>query len=247
MIVLQIGSPPQLVHLLPATSQSSIWPVDYRGCSANSPVGCSDSRGRLFNYSASTSWQNVSCGGDSGIRSDNLCQLPFSVGESLVGYNVTALTGMDTVKLGIDNAPSLSKQVVATYAVREPLVGLFGLSNYSTHVNSAIDADLTVLQALKQDNIIPARYYGYTAGASYATGLPQYGSLTLGGYDEVRFDVSHHLEFPLGGDSTRDLAVAIRGITIGVGSGSTHVELEENTFANIDSLVPEIWLPQAAC
>lgn len=154
---------------------------------------------------------------------------------------------MDTVRLGIDNAPIVKNQVIAAYAKREPFVGLFGLSNYSNHVNSASDADLTVLQALRRDDIIPARYYGYTAGAWYASGLPQYGSLTLGGYDEVRFNVSHHLEFPLGGDSTRDLLVAIRSIAIGVGSGKTQVQLPSDTFANINSLVPEIWLPQAAC
>lgn len=244
MTTAQIGTQPQLVHLLPATSQSAIWPVHQEGCYTTDPTSCSELRGMLFNPATSESWTNVTCSGEN----NNLCELPFSVAEELQGYDVTAFTGMDTVVLGTDvSSPRLEHQVVAAYASYQPLVGLFGLSNYSTHVNSVSSSDLTILQALRQSGTIPAAYYGYTAGAYYAAGFPQYGSLTLGGYDELRYDVNRNLEFDLA-DSTRDLVVAIRDITIGVGSGTTHVAgLTTPILANIDSLVPEIWLPEPAC
>jgi hypothetical protein len=71
-----------------------------------------------------------------------------------------------------------------------------------------------------------------------------YGSLTLGGYDASRFQ-ANTLNFSMGSDISRDLLVAIQGVTV---SGSSSSNLLSNPiYAFINSLVPHIWLPVGAC
>ncbi|KAL8716606.1 MAG: hypothetical protein Q9225_006076 [Loekoesia sp. 1 TL-2023] len=50
-----VGSPPQVVQLLPSSKVPETWVVLVEGCT-NEPKNCSDIRGGLFNYNLSTTW-----------------------------------------------------------------------------------------------------------------------------------------------------------------------------------------------
>lgn len=72
------------------------------------------------------------------------------------------------------------------------------------------------------------------------------GSLTLGGYDSTRFEATG-LSIPFASDDTRPLQVAIQTITgESTLSGVTSL-LPSPVFANIDSTLPYLWLPESAC
>lgn len=158
--------------------------------------------------------------------------------------------GSDNVVLGnAEDSPKLTNQIVAAMASADykPFLGLFGLSNYSSSVRDSGIKDPTALQSLRNSNSISGHYYGYTAGASYRQNPPQWASLTMGGYDALRVGAeSDRLTVPLGQDSTLDLLVNLRSIRIGVGSASQDVG-GLGISVNINSLIPEIWLPETAC
>lgn len=206
------------------------------------PQDCPTLRGGLFSNRTSNSWVPITCSGE------QFCGLPYSDAQNALGYSGNAQVGLDTVLLGSgSNSPRVSNQVVAAYAEQKPLFGVFGLSNYSSHVRSTTIGDPTALQSLKAAGAISSHYYGYTAGAYHQDDPPQFASLTLGGWDATRGNSNaSRLAVPLGDDSTRDLLVTIQGITIGTGSALDTVAGMGIT-ANVDSLVPEIWLPDEAC
>lgn len=161
----------------------------------------------------------------------------------------------------------IKRQVVAAYASKVPYVGLFGLSTYNNHVNNSLDAEASPLRTLQNANKIPSYYYAYTAGARYhnvrvqslplwygtsaksSSQPPVFASLTLGGYDAARGNTDgRRLSASLGAESTRELLVTIASITINDGTDTTTVDgLGTDTVAYIDSLLPEIRLPAAAC
>ncbi|EME87077.1 uncharacterized protein MYCFIDRAFT_194951 [Pseudocercospora fijiensis CIRAD86] len=248
-----IGTPPQLVNLLPATSVSAIWPTDFQGCIISSdpnvisdPVNCPELRGGLFSSASVTdsSFQAVSASNGDGYFS-----LPFSSSQQSQGYNGTAIVGTDTIVLTLKSGtPKLSGQTIASNLATLPYLGMFGLTGYASHVNSTSEADMTKapLQALKDGGTISAYSYGYTAGRHY-TPVPELLSLTFGGYDANRGAVTEDsaISATFNSDWQRDLVVIIKGITI---DGAPVEGLDDgipNVF--IDSLIPEIWLPESTC
>ncbi|KAI5364499.1 Putative aspartic peptidase A1 family, aspartic peptidase domain superfamily [Septoria linicola] len=253
-IALQLGSQKQLVQVLPATSGSSVWAVHTQGCQfptdpslVADPEDCVDLRGGLFSPS-NNSFEEIS-------RNDPnnpYFQLLFSDAEASLGYNGTAILGKDDFCFGSNpctDATTLKDQVVATYADEFPYIGQLGISAWANHVRYANDTDVSPLASMKADGKIPSLFYGYTAGARYKD-PPAFASLTFGGYDSSRGnDEERRITVPFGQDNTRDLLVAIKSVTIG-GNGSTSVQvqgLDAGITAMIDSLVPEIYLPEAAC
>jgi len=80
-----------------------------------------------------------------------------------------------------------------------------------------------------------------------------FGSLTLGGYDESRFNkpsaTAQTLTFPFYTDIARDLLVGISSITTSktVSSSSESKLLSDGIFAFIDTTLPYLWLPTSVC
>lgn len=71
------------------------------------------------------------------------------------------------------------------------------------------------------------------------------GSLVLGGYDASKAGTSN-MTFDFAPDISRDLSVGLQAITVEVDERTVGL-LPEGMFTFIDSTVPHIWLPQAAC
>lgn len=79
------------------------------------------------------------------------------------------------------------------------------------------------------------------------TGLKEvFGSLTLGGYDAARF-TPNNVSFDLAPDISRDLVVGLQSIITTESNGSTHLLLPSAHLSFIDSTIPYIYLPPAAC
>lgn len=70
-----------------------------------------------------------------------------------------------------------------------------------------------------------------------------FGSLTLGGYDKSRF-TPNNLSFDFADNSYRDIVVGIQGIS---SEQSPDLLPDGGILAFVDSTVPHIWLPLAAC
>lgn len=239
---IQLGDPPQTLKILPSTSSSGLWVVDESGCDGSPLSNCPSLRGNLFTPNKSHTFQNITSGGTS------IYQLPYSDFQLGLGYNGNAIVGLENATLGAlgSGAPQLSAQFIAAYVSQPPFLGLLGLSNYSSHVDSSTDAYDTLIQTLRKQGQIPSSYLAYNAGAIYRKLA---GSLTLGGYDAIRGNENKVLEVPLGADSSRDIIVTILDIILRDQSGTTldGGSATVSSSAVIDSLVPEIWLPAATC
>jgi len=243
-----IGTSPQLVEVLPATSLSVIMVVLAEGCPDTDPVGlkCADVRGGIFspNISKDVSWsaQNYS-------DTQPLFGLPLTSEQVLPGYQGGAEAGFDTVALDWDGESalqSLHDQVVLGYAVPNPWVGTLGLSGRPSHMFNATTSENSLLQSLLLNNSIGGLYWAYTAGASYISPR-NFGSLTLGGYDAARVDMNSTITVPFASDTSVDLSLAVTAITINGVPTTTVSGLGDGLTMFIDSVVPEIWLPPLAC
>ncbi|CAK1358663.1 unnamed protein product [Cercospora beticola] len=244
----RIGDPDRVVNLLPATIGTSFWPVNIQGCYypptgiGSDPEECPELRGGLLDPSVSTSKSVLPC------EDGPFCELPYNAAEKALGYVGAAAVALDTVVLGTGaESPRIEQQVVAAYADANyrPFVGSFGLSAYPVYVNgtSLDDGRPSMLQTLRTNNVIGSQYFAYTAGAYYRGEPSQWASLTLGGYDQLRGnDPDDRLAVTLSSDSSSDLILRIREIDVGDG-------LVNNARipAQVNSLVPEIWLPTSAC
>lgn len=242
---LGLGSNSQQVQVLPATSQSVIWAVLPSGCILTTDTDCSY-RGNAFNPldgGDTWVWHNKS-------TSDPDYMLPTQ-SESPLNYSaVGGEVGSDDLILdwGGKSAPkqneALQNVLVACYQATTPWLGLLGLSGFDSYLYNASTSQPGLLSRLKANKNIKARYWAYTAGAGNAS--PQtFASLTFGGYDKQRVaDMTEALNVGFE-EGSQYLTVSIKAITITGGGTSSASDLPVNAF--IDSVVPEIWLPQAVC
>ena len=157
--------------------------------------------------------------------------------------------GFDTLGIsevsGAATVP-VNQQVIADIITKRFYVGTLGLNaapiNFST--SDPTDSALSLLTSLKNQNSVPSRSFGYTAGASYR-GNGVNGSLTLGGYDTSRF-TPNDVSFTFAPAKTRQLVASVQSITYSDSKGQQPL-MSEGILALVDSTVPYLWLPQAAC
>lgn len=238
-----IGTPIQQMRVLPATSQSSTWVVLEQGCTTDYPANCPTLRGNIFTIGSSdVSWTYAEPS-----NQDAFFMLPFASESTLPNYTANGEVGFDALTLDWSGkeAPKapLQDQTIAGYAAPNPWLGILGLSGRPSHLFSASSSQNSTLQTLQTNKNVPGLYWAYTAGKPYAN-PPVYGSLTFGGYDAARVNMSSALQVPFGSDSTRDLLLAVTNILI---SGQSTPVPGLGIMTLIDSVVPEIWLPLKAC
>lgn len=168
----------------------------------------------------------------------------------MVGNNVAkAYLGSDEVQIGFNGegaGPVLNDQAIITYVAKTPYLGLLGLAPRLTNytVSDTLDSPL---QSLVWNNDVPSSYWAYNAGAYYRN-PQQYGSLTLGGYDERLANKKEFLTVPFAADDNRNLLVQVDQMSIGSSSAAPILIQPDSPIVSfIDSVVPEIWLPQSIC
>jgi hypothetical protein len=74
------------------------------------------------------------------------------------------------------------------------------------------------------------------------------GSLTLGGYDQSRFE-PNNVTFPFDPDDDRSVSVNIQSIVAkdSFSGSSDLLDLDQPTYVQIDYTVPHLWLPTPTC
>ena len=231
---IEIGTPPQTVRVLPSTKSTQTWAINPQGCTSSDASNCSDSRGGFFNPNTSSSWtvnKDISGG-----------YYPLEL-ETDLNVTGTGLYGYDTVALS-GGSPSLAQQVVASIALKDYFLGLFGLSPYSSPLPSTTAQLTTYMSTLNQSSLIPSMSWSYTAGNQYRSG-PAYGSLILGGYDTSRFEPNDIL-FPFNDTNAGDFIVNIGSTFLLNSSGPllTLATQDESLAVRIDSTTPYIILPE---
>ena len=239
--IIQIGTPPQTFRILPATNLDETWVPIPAGCNqTGAPSDCGNLRGadafqvalsQGFNKNSSSTW--VENGANNLLMEDNL-----DLGKSANGDY-----GFDTVELG--NSPgglSLEHQVVAGVATNNFWLGLFGLGPKPANFTAPVPS---FMKNLADQSLIPSLSFGYTAGAKYR-GPGWLGSLTLGGYDKARH-MANNVSFDFDSNDSRSLTVGLQSITATRTLNGGVQPLQTGIFSLIDSSVPEIWLPTAAC
>jgi hypothetical protein len=130
--------------------------------------------------------------------------------------------------------------MVAGINAPNPWQGMFGLRGIMNHITGL--EYTSILQRLKSADKIPSLFYGYTAGAPY-TDRQDFGSLTLGGYDAARVDMSAALSVDFS-DDPFELSVLVEQIII---SNGNITRIAMGKVALVDSVIPEIWLPGSVC
>ena len=154
-----MGSPEQVVRVLPSTAGQQTWVVSPGGCPNNgtSPSSfCSQARGGLFDPAQSETWKPF------GNYSVDL--------EVYLGYDYSAPLGLDTLALGVSDpigGPTVQSQVVSALAPYSFYLGVFGLGHQGTNISNFTDPHPTFLTSLKNENLIPSLSWAYTAGAPY--------------------------------------------------------------------------------
>lgn len=161
-----------------------------------------------------------------------------------MGYAANGLFGLETVALSNrSDSLELPHQVVAAIADKSFYLGQFGLGPKPSNFTTYNDPIPNYMATLVNQSKIPSMSFGYTAGAHYRDRAP--ASLTLGGYDENRFEVSE-LSHKMNADNTRPLQLGIQKILAeNTLKGSVNL-LPTGTFYLVDSTVPHIWLPDDA-
>ena len=234
---LRVGTPAQFVRTFVSFAVYQTWVVLPQGCFAAADQGaCAMDRGWTFDNSTSTTFEMI------GIY--DLWT------ERNLGYVSNAQYGYDVVGLGGvgEEGPTLTNTTVGAMAVEDFYLGVFGLNPKPTNFTSFNEGSPSYMTQLRDQKYIPSVSAGYTAGASYKyTGV--LASLTLGGYDTSKF-IANDVEWTFSPDNERDLVVALQSVSTPSrdASSPTGTELLPNPiYIFIDSTVPQIWLPVAAC
>lgn len=235
---LHIGTPGQQITVLPASSGSTIMATDVDYCDRWTDENlCSTLRGGILDVNSSGSFDRL-WNGD-----QPFFELPFGP-EAALGYESDGLVGLDFAGFGSTGGTDvlLPDQVVTTIASDFPWLGLLGLTARPSNITETVQRD-SPLGSLVQQKTIPSSFWAYTAGAWYRK-PPVYGSLTYGGYDAARGEMSNARAWKFWPNNARDLTVAVSQITVGSQSAALP---GMPIYAYIDSVVPEIWLPLETC
>jgi hypothetical protein len=234
---LRVGTPSQYIRVYASFNSYQNWVVLPQGCdAAQSYSSCAQTRGGIFNQSASTTFDEVGIY-DLWIEQD----LGYS-GNAIFGYDVVGLGGQG------ENGPTIQNCTVGGLAVEDFYLGLFGMSPKPTNFTSFNEPSPSYMTLLKEQNYIPSISAGYTAGAPYRF-TKVLASLTLGGYNEWGF-IANDVEFAFAADNDRDLVLAVQSITTPSNDSSSPAasELLPNPiYVFLDTSIPQIWLPPEAC
>lgn len=231
---LRVGTPQQFVRVFPATSSQQTWVVRPEGCAYTTDTStCENLRGWTFDISASSTWDFI------GNYSTWI--------ERQLGIYAGASYGYDTVGLGGvgEGGPTILNTTVGAMMDLDFFVGIFGLHPKPTNFTTFNNPSPSYMSKLKDQQLIPSLSYGYTAGNQYRLNKVL-ASLTLGGYDSAKF-TPNNLTFSFAPDNERDVVVGLQGISMTSETEANVDLLPEPVTMYIDSLVPQIWLPVAAC
>lgn len=246
---MEIGTPPQNLLTLPATSQQGILVVLPEGCRPSEPSGCDELRGGVFRRENFTDWNPQRSYDDMPYY-----HVPFTTGIDLATSVNTeqCLTAM-SLQVKDQDAPTkenvLADQLVGGYAAKSPFIGWMGLSSMPVSLSGLSTVVYTFVREMIRINNSTGLSWAYTAGANYRS--PEYvGSLTFGGYDASKAYLRTAPTFERARvGNERDLIVTIDNIvpTITSDDDRTYPLLGAPIQAFLNSAESDIWLPEDVC
>ncbi|KAL7951986.1 acid protease [Trichoderma barbatum] len=229
---LRVGTPAQNLRLLPGTSSTQTLVVLPEGCQIINVTNCADSRGNLFNKTASKTWDEIGL---------------FSLGfENSLDFTDNGDFGHDTVGLGYlgSGGPVVNNSVIAGVAGTEFYLGVLALNPRPTNFTDQNDPQQSFLQLLKNQSAIPSLSYSYNVGAPYRLNRAL-GSLILGGYDTSAYQETNS-SYNFFSDQSRDLTIGVQSISTNASAEDTVLQSSQISMF-IDSSIAEIYLPLDAC
>ncbi|RFU78261.1 acid protease [Trichoderma arundinaceum] len=229
---LRVGSPAQNLRILPGTSSTQTLVVLPEGCQIIKVADCANSRGNLFNKTASKTWNEI-----------GLFNLGF---ENALGFKDNGDYGYDTVGLGYlgSGGPVVNHSIIAGVAGTEFYLGVLALNPRPTNFTDQNDPQQSFLQLLKNESAIPSLSYSYNAGAPYRLNKAL-GSLILGGYDTSAYQDTNS-SYDFFSDQSRDLTIGVQSISTNASADNTVLQSSQISMF-IDSSIAEIYLPLDAC
>lgn len=266
--VVRVGSPAQNFHVIPASKSSEIYVPIVDGCQRDNITSCGPLRGAYdfngressgFLVNSSSTWHEIGL-----YEMDARPELDFTA---------NALYGLDTLGLMLQNSggPTLSNQVIAAMANPSIWVGMVGLGQKPANFSEFDNPQEGLIGSLKKEGKIQSRSYGYTAGAWYskfsnllalgnmhagrdnADRVPErpqaLASLTLGGYDQSKFD-QNKVIFDFDPDDDKPLSLNVQSMVAqNTFNGSTNLlgVVNQPMYVTIDYTVPHLWLPRSVC
>ncbi|KAF2192237.1 acid protease [Zopfia rhizophila CBS 207.26] len=232
---IEVGTPPQQIRVLPASSQSSTWLVLPEACDQpDAENNCDANRGRTYKRNTSSTWEEY---GQYELNTFLEERVNLTGRGGLYGYEKLSLgwTG--------DNLPSLEHQLVAGIIDEAFYLGSLALNPRPMNFTDYNNPIPSLMESLKNMSTpIPSTSWSYTAG-SHNLAPKVFGSLILGGYDSTRFE-PNDVVFPFGADISLDLQVSIQSVTATL---TDKPLLSTGIISYISTLVPEIWLPEDTC
>ena len=239
--IISVGTPPQIFRILPATRADETWVPTPAGCSQSSDLpNCGNLRGAdAFQNAASEGFEE----NQSSTWVENGTFSLLLQNDLTLDSSATGDFGFDTLGVGNDSHRlSLEHQVVTGVASTAFWLGIFGLSPSPVNLTAPVPS---FMQNLADQNLIPSLSFGYTAGAKYR-GDSFFGSLTLGGYDSSRHH-ANNVSFEFDPNISQSLTVGLQSINATQTLMGNVEPLQAGVYSFLDSGVPEIWLPLAAC
>jgi hypothetical protein len=238
-----VGDPPQNIRVLPGSGQSSTSVVDVAYCPKSNDgslkdPNCPNSRGQTFNATASKSYQFK------GLYEVALYW------ENNLGIAANATYGYDTITLGWQGSglPTLQHQLLSAVQVRKYYLGTLALNPRPVNFTDFNDPQESLLQSLKNStnntSPTPSITWSYTAGG-YNQVPKAYGSLVIGGYDTTYF-TPNNVSFTFDENISTDLMVSVLKITTNA-TNDPLLSSADKLVALIDTLIPEMWLPENVC
>ncbi|KAF2843522.1 acid protease, partial [Patellaria atrata CBS 101060] len=257
---LAVGTPEQHFRILPSLASSFIW-LPRMGACNNTDLGtCADARGIEpflslnhggFEASQSSSWARISLG----EFSLNLGWLDIGLLYGDAYKEIWSYIGTERISFQGGRQKTgftVNNSLVAGYVDEKIKLGMIGLTTNKFDLQREREirqftSMLGMLAGADGYNMsIPSESYSYTAGASYRNVSERFGSLILGGYDEV---IATRTRVPFTVQKNRDLVVVVQGIVVKARTDQSAMSTyTRSTFdAVIDTTLPYLWLPEAVC
>ncbi|KAF3929948.1 hypothetical protein AA313_de0205275 [Arthrobotrys entomopaga] len=240
---IHVGTPSQIVRVLPAITWQETWVIDSAACSNSTPEACGDPRGSTFNIASSSTWKD---------QGDFKTDLQKDIGNNAIGDYGLERLGINNV----DSAPTYPDQVVVSINDPKWYIGLFGLGNQPTNFTNFNNPQPSYLTSLYNAGKIPSLSWGYQAGAVYR-GKTTSAQVVFGGYDDSRY-IDNQVLFTQSNDFTYALLVAMSSLKVSgiynkgqLGTAqlldSGWSEKGNNQLIALDSTTPYIWLNNETC